>query len=362
MGDVLHAMPAVAWLRDQLPGAFIGWAIEPRWASLLQTEGALPSTPGMPLVDRVHPVPTRDWSRQPLSLATLGSIRSLRRQLRSEHYTVAIDLQGSIRSAVLCRLSGAPVIVGPAAPREAPARWLYTNPVLTNAAHVIDQAAEIVHAARPLAPLSRRPLPPAPLPIDAAAQVWAATLLGEQEAPFVILAPTAGWGAKQWPAQRFGELAAALAQRGYRVLINSIGTDPTASAVQNTARQVLPESMQSSVQMVSATVPELTALLRRTALLIAGDTGPLHLAAALGTPGRCTLRTHRPGTQRPLLSALRHASRPCKRHRPSPARRNRARPAEHHGRCRPSRRGIAPWPVTPRSWCVSQIEKRSSQP
>ena len=283
MGDVLHALPAVAQLRAQLPAAFIGWAIEPRWAPLLQTANALAGTAGMPLVDRVHPVPTRDWSRQPFSSATLGSIRRLRRQLRAERYTVAIDLQGSIRSAVLCRLSGAPVILGPATPREAPARWLYTKPVHTIAAHVIDQAAEIVHAALPQAPATQ-PLPPAPLPSDVAAEAWAANLLGDRAAHTVVLAPTAGWGAKEWPAQQFGELAAAMVQRGYRVCINSAGSDRIAAMVETIARQALPDLLQSSVHIVSTTIPQLIALLRGSALLVAGDTGPLHLAAALGTP------------------------------------------------------------------------------
>ncbi len=283
MGDVLHAIPAVAWLRSQLPEAFIGWAVEPRWASLLQADDALPGTPGMPLIDRLHHVHTRDWSRQPLSPATLRSIRDLRRQLRSEHYTHAIDLQGSIRSSFLCRLSGAPVILGPASPRETPARWLYTQPIRTATAHVIDQAAEITHAILPHATLPPRPLPRAELPIDPAAEVWASTFANKGR-PFTVLAPTAGWGAKQWPAHDFGQLAAALVQHGHWVAINGVGTDPTAADVKASALKALPPSLHGAVQVVPATVPQLTALLRRSALLIAGDTGPLHLAAALGIP------------------------------------------------------------------------------
>ncbi len=289
MGDIVHALPAVAQLRAHLPSAFLGWAVEPRWSALLQADAAAPGTPGMPLVDHLHPVPTRDWSRRPFSLSTLRSILALRRHLRAGRYTLAVDLQGSLRSAILARLSGAPVIVGPAAPREAPARWLYTHRIPTPAPHVIDQACQLAQAALDLLPATHPPGPPlassASLPVDAIAEAWAATTLPPAEGPTVLLAPTAGWGAKQWPADRFGQLAASLAQHGCRVLINSAGlTDTTAHAVLQAAHAALPATLHAQVGALPATLPQLLALLRHTRLVIAGDTGPLHLAASLGIP------------------------------------------------------------------------------
>jgi heptosyltransferase I len=118
------------------------------------------------------------------------------------------------------------------------------------------------------------------LPVDEFAEascsaLLARTLPGQER--FVLLAPTAGWGAKQWPAERYGAVAAELGQAGYRVLVNATSReDASAAAVvlaSGGAAAVLPCSM---AQMI--------ALVRRASLVIAGDTGPLHLAAALGRP------------------------------------------------------------------------------
>ena len=276
MGDVLHAMPAVTALRAAMPACEIGWAIEPRWVSLLRAaDDAVPRSPAMPLVDKVHLVPTKQWSKKPLSLSTLRGVLALRRDLRARQYDIAIDLQGSIRSAVIARMSGASRVVGSATPRESQARWLYTERVTPQRVHVVEQAAEIVSAAlgHALQPL------PAPLPLDAAAEQWCDRFLTDQSAgPWVVLAPTAGWGAKEWPAVRYGAVAKALAARGCTVLLNASPFDVDAVANLVTA------CSSGAAAAVPCTLPQLTALLRRAWLLIAGDTGPLHLAAVLGVP------------------------------------------------------------------------------
>lgn len=310
MGDVLHALPAVALLRAHWPQAVLGWAIEPRWAALLQANAqAQPGTPAMPLVDRVHAVPTRAWSKQPVSLATLRSVLALRRQLRAMRYDIAIDLQGSLRSAAIARATGARRVVGSATPRELPARWFYRTCVPVAAAHVIDQACEIVQAAVGSSQAATSPLP-SMLPVDRAAEAWVDSALQQtttgqperfcnevqidERSParrdandrLVFLAPTAGWGAKEWPPDRFAALAAALVQQGHRVLINSTPPlpDMTADTVCRTAHALLLPVLQHQVRSVTATLPQLLALLRRVDVVVAGDTGPLHLAAALGKP------------------------------------------------------------------------------
>jgi len=276
MGDVLHGMPAVAALHEHIPNAYIGWAIEPHWSPLLRSDSfAVPRSESMPMVDRVHEVPTREWSRHPLSLATLASIRRLRQELRAEKYDIAIDLQGSIRSSVIARMSGAKTIVGNAAPRERQARWLYTQCVQPTQANVVDQAAEIVSTA------IHQPLQVAKvtLPTFTAEQQWRDDLLHTlPQGPLVFLAPTAGWGAKQWPAERFGELARRLSDHGCNVLVNAQpeGIDRVAKAVVSAS--------QSRGRAVSCTMPQLLELVQCCDLVIAGDTGPLHLAAAVSVP------------------------------------------------------------------------------
>ncbi|MDR3734247.1 MAG: glycosyltransferase family 9 protein [Acidobacteriaceae bacterium] len=271
MGDVLHALPAVAALRQRLPAAHIGWAIEPRWASLLAA-----STPaGAPLVNRIHLVPVREWKAQPVSAATARSILSLRRQLRAAHYDIAVDLQGTIRSAVVGRLAGASVFAGSSQPRESLAALLYSQKIPLSQPHVVQQACEILGGATGHA---LAPVDPVLLP-DATAEAWCNALLSSLPEPtrLVVFSVGGGWGAKRWPPERYGALAAALKARGYTTLVAA------ATADNDLALQVVAAS-SGAAQIAVSDLPRLAALLRRAALCIGGDTGPLHLAAALGTP------------------------------------------------------------------------------
>ena len=268
MGDVLHALPAVAALRAAMPHAHIAWAIAPRWQALLRD-----STGRAPIIDTLHLVDTTLWKQQGLSRATLRSILSLRSELRDGTYDLCLDLQGSIRSAFVARLGHTGAILGSASPREAPARLLYTRRIATPASHVIEQAAQLASAAiaQPLAPL------PVALPADPRAEAWWARQEPLANQPFVLLVPQAGWGAKQWPAGRFGAVAQQLAHAGYRVLVNQgHAADPLAALVVSASA--------GTASAISTDLPQLIALTRRASLVIAGDTGPLHLAAALARP------------------------------------------------------------------------------
>src|ERR1700692_3029850 len=109
MGDVLHAMPAVAALRRQHPEWFLGWVIDHRWMPLLEGAGCC-AEPGVrperPIVDRVHAVPTQAWKRKAFSVETVRGVGRLRQELRSERYDLCIDMQGLIRSSLVGAASG----------------------------------------------------------------------------------------------------------------------------------------------------------------------------------------------------------------------------------------------------------------
>lgn len=277
MGDVLHAMPAVAALRELHPEWRIGWAIEPAWRELLQAESDVHDVAWRfsgrgaqrPLVDRWYPVPTREWKRRPVALNTLRDIAGLRRELRCDHYDLCVDMQGSIRSAMVGRMAGTGRFTGAAEPREAPAAWFYQQKIRLRAGHVIEQGCELLGAA------TGETLRPAKvkLPVDPAAELWCDAL----PAKFALLAPAAGWGAKQWPAERYGAVAAALEREGYRVLVN-------AATTQDEAALRVVEASGGTATLVGCSVGQMIALLRRAGVVIAGDTGPLHLAAALERP------------------------------------------------------------------------------
>jgi heptosyltransferase-1 len=269
MGDVLHAMPAIAALRAAIPECHIGWVIEPRWSPLLSTARGEPRTPAMPLVNAVHAANARGWARQPLTPATWRAMRGLRSALHHQKYDIAIDLQGAVRSAVIGRVSGAE-LVGEEEPRERPARWFFHRKVPTRGVHVIEQATEVVAKAigMPLIPL----LPP--LPYNDAAQARVCAMLPDAR-PLVLLHPGAGWGAKRWPAERYGAVAAALARRGYEVVVNRApGEEALAAAVA--------QSSGGAARDLTTDMAELIAMTRRSVLVIGGDTGPAHLACALG--------------------------------------------------------------------------------
>ena len=142
MGDILHALPAVAALRRAHPNWYLGWAVEPRWRPLLCGDDG-----EMPLVDRTHLVNAKEWARAPLRGETLREIAALRHALRAEHYDLCIDLQGAVRSALAGRLAGAPRMIGEDQPREWAARWLFGERVATQGVHVIEQAVEVCAAA-----------------------------------------------------------------------------------------------------------------------------------------------------------------------------------------------------------------------
>ena len=281
MGDVLHALPAVAAMRRLHPDWYIGWVIDPRWLPLLQAEGGehvCTGDPARPIVDCVHSVPTQEWKRHPLTTKTAQGIVSLRRDLRAAKYDLCVDMQGLIRSSLVGRLSGAPRYVGRLRPREGIARWLYKMRVGTESAHVIDQGCELLGAAIG----DTLAAGPVALPMDSAAEAWAdeylaQTLPKQLWKKFAFITPGAGWGAKQWPGERYGAVAVALAEAGYATLVNAYQPDDPI------ATEVVGASLGCAV-VAPSSMAQMIALERRATLVIGGDTGPVHLAMALGTP------------------------------------------------------------------------------
>ena len=274
MGDILHALPAVTALRLAHPNWVIDWVVEPRWSALLAAPGASERGPSMPLVDHLHLAPTRDWRRHPLRSETLQAIRTLRSRLRAGSYDAVIDLQGAIRSAVLGRMAGARRLIGESEPRERAARWLFTDRVVTSGAHVIEQDIEL---ASQIAGDELAHLPPL-LPVDRTAEIWCDQLLASTGArPVALIIPGAGWGAKRWPVERYADVAQNLIARGCRVLVNvGPGEEPLA--------EVIVRATGGAATPLACTLPQLITITRRISLAIAGDTGPLHLACALGRP------------------------------------------------------------------------------
>ncbi len=282
MGDVIHTLPAVQLLRRAFPQAHIGWLIEERWAELLCAPSAArrgPRSAQRPLVDEVHAVNLKAWRRSPLSISTVQSIATIWNDVRSARYDVAIDLQGAIRSASLARLSGARMVYGATEPRESPASLWYTRKIVARGRHVIEQNISVVEGVRQHFNLEQEVERTAvELPHDPAAEDRIAKRLGENcIGDFAILNPGAGWGAKRWPSDRYGEVARGLAAQGLRSILNyGPGEEELVSAAE--------AASGGAAKRMSCSITELIALTRRARLFVGGDTGPLHLAAALRVP------------------------------------------------------------------------------
>jgi len=277
MGDIVHALPGAAALRRAFPSATIGWAVEQRWSELLcraGSEQAASGSPEKPLVDTLHFINTVVWRRTPFSDEMWKQAWSALSALRAAHYEAAVDFQGAWKSAGLALWSAATERVGFDSPRERPAAIFYTRRVRTASPQVVDQGLELAAAVA-----GQEPGPACfPLPYSAVGEAWCNDVLrrrGLQD--FALLGPGGGWGAKLWPAEKYGQVAAALGREGLPSLINfGPGEENLARAVE--------EASGGAAQPLSCSLGELIALARRARLFIGGDSGPMHLAAALGVP------------------------------------------------------------------------------
>jgi heptosyltransferase-1 len=277
MGDIVHALPGAAALRRAFPSATIGWAVEQRWSELLcaaGSENAASCPSEKPLVDMLHFINTVAWRKALFSDEMWKQAWSAMSALRAAHYELAVDFQGAWKSAGLALWSAAQERIGFDKPRERRAAIFYTRRVRATAPHVVDQGLELAATAARLEP------GPAdfPLPCSAVGEAWCNDELrrrGLQD--FALLGPGGGWGAKLWPAENYGQVAAALASEGLPSLINfGPGEEELAHAVERASG--------GAAQPLSCSLCELIALARRASIFVGGDSGPMHLAAALGVP------------------------------------------------------------------------------
>jgi heptosyltransferase-1 len=308
LGDVLHALPAATAIRAALPDATIGWLVEERWSELLTArrhkDVPIVRGPQRPVVDLVHTVNTKRWRQRFFHAATMAEIRGDIRRLRRAGYDIALDFQGNVKSAFFAKLSKPAVITGYQDPRESAARYFYAQKFPRNGEHVVEQNLAMANQAlRQYLGQNEMPMIATQLPLDPAAETWAEREIQRLGiASFAIMNPGAGWGGKQWPGERFGAVAQALAVHNVKTLVNvGPGEDSLALAVTN--------SSGGNAFPINCTIGQLISLTRRARLFVGGDTGPLHLAATLGVP---TLGLYGPtdpartGPFGPSVIALRH--------------------------------------------------------
>jgi lipopolysaccharide heptosyltransferase I len=257
IGDIVHTVPVAAALRRARPDWTIDWLVDRRHPRAL---ALFPVTSQVVAVD-----PAGSWRT---TVAVVG-------RLRAASYDAVLDAQGLLKSAVLARLAGGARTIGFERQwlREPAAGWFYTEAVdATGTVHVAERNLRLlralgVHDARIDTPLR---VPQSPVADDVAAAA---------AARYGIVNPGAGWPNKQWPPARWGQLVAELRRRHAFpwIVVWGPGEEPLARAVE--------EASAGAAMMAPATsLEDLAALLARATMVLAGDTGPLHLAAAAGTP------------------------------------------------------------------------------
>jgi len=262
IGDAIQGMPVACGLRERFPGAFLAWAVEQRAAVLLRGHEAL---------DELITLPRR-WLNSPTT------VWRLRGRLRAMKFDVAVDVQGLTKSAIVAWLSGAKRRIGFGDPwgRELSC-WLNTELVDTTAEHAVDRNLQLLRPLGITAPAVRFQVPEhRPDRLAAEEMIRQAGL----EEGFAIINPGAAWPSKLWPTDRYAAVARHLGGN-HRLpsLVVWAGGEEHAMA-----EQIAAGSAGYARLAPPTSLTELAALARRARLFIGSDTGPLHLAAAVGTP------------------------------------------------------------------------------
>lgn len=245
MGDIIHTLPAVASLKHSFPRCRLTWAVEPKWVELLE---------GNPFLDAVAPIGRR----------RISEFFAAWKLLRGLQADIAIDFQGLIKSATVAAMARPDQIYGfhRSQLRERAAALFYSTYVTAHSAHVVDKNLELAGAAGAANVLRAFPLPPGRPEGDL------------PRGEFVLANPLAGWGSKQWPLENYARLARLIQEElGMMLVLNSAPQ----------ARPIL-ESVDGAWPHCSG-IAGLICATRAASAVIGLDSGPLHLAAALGKPG-----------------------------------------------------------------------------
>ena len=257
LGDIVHTFPAVAAIRASFPRGEIVWLTHPRWVELVAASG---------LASEIWPVDSRD----------LSNVRALIAKIRAQKWDAAIDYQGLWKSALLPFLGGVRKRIGfsSATIREFGVPLLYTDRVHARFVHIADQNGELslrVGTSQGVAPVKLKVS-------DAERQRVCADLKSAGIDRYIVLSPGGGWRSKCWPAERFGELCRRIREKlNMRCVINyGPGEEELAAAVKAASGNAEPVAYDGELG-------QLMAVLQGAQCIVGGDTGPLHLAIALGT-------------------------------------------------------------------------------
>ncbi len=261
IGDCVQTMPVLCALREAFPAAFIAWVTQSSCASLLRGHACL---------DALIVVEER-WRRWPRALWNLCH------RLRAMRFDIVIDPQGLSKSAIMGWLSGARCRLGFTRPQGREASLCLNNyRVRPTATHVVDRYLQLLGPLGIDSPKVRFGVPDE---IEERSTVAAFLRQARLAGGFAVLNPGASWDSKLWPADRYGQVARHLGQRHALPSVAVWGTERECAW----GEQISALSGGHALLAPATSLPELAGLLRRARLFVGSDTGPLHLAAAVGT-------------------------------------------------------------------------------
>lgn len=263
IGDCVLTMPLACALRDAFPNAWIGWLVEKTASPLLQ---------GHPALDEVIIAP-KHVLQKPRELWKLWG------QLKALRVDITLDPQGLLKSSTLAWLTGAKRRIGftPPVGREGSA-WLNNELVTSRCSHVVDRYRELLGSLG-VEPGTVRFDVPRPVQNMRSMAAWLASQHMDRK-PFAVLNPGAGWDSKLWPAERYAEVSRYLeAENDLRSVVVWAG-----ERERDWARLIVEKSAGAAVMAPNTSLPDLAALLRRSTIYVGSDSGPTHLAAAVGCP------------------------------------------------------------------------------
>lgn len=301
MGDVLHALPVLDYLKQASPGCEIDWVVEEAFADLLRNN---------PLITKLHTVRFKKWKRKPFSLNTIKEILAVRKGLAERSYDLVIDIQGNIKSGMVAWLSGCPRRTGfcrTAAQESLNALFINRRILLQpEDRHITDQYLRIAEASFDLK-FSGRQLQTDVCTTseeDQAAEEIVKRF--HQGGPVVLIHTGTTWQTKFWLEAGWIELGRTIISSfPGAVLLFSWGNDSERSA----AERITAALGSQAVQLEKLSIMRLAALVKKVALVMGGDTGIVHLAAAAGTPtvsyyrASDGLRSGPRGTQHAVIQA-----------------------------------------------------------
>ena len=271
IGDIIHTLPSLAAIRENIPEAELSWVAESRSAEILR---------GNEMIDRLIEVDTRSLRRGPVVASILPSLRDHFRKLRRHQFDIAIDFQGLMKSAAIAKLSGARLRYGfDAASLREPASRIFLNRTVDVPGNINVITKNLALAAAALGFESPANGYRFPVSTQESHRRESDELAAAAAGNFAVLNPAGGWVTKLWPAENYGRLADLLWEHNGLASIVAVGPEDV-----GLAERVIQASRSGRSIVARPSLKGFYELAKRAAVYVGGDTGPTHLAIAAGAP------------------------------------------------------------------------------